>query len=91
MVEALVKDYIKDWDAGRAVFTKKSSANELADLLANETNLTRRSVVVEGKKGEFHVLNMYIGMYWMPLSDQPVDWANELVDHKKATRRAMDA
>jgi hypothetical protein len=27
----------------------------------------------------------------MPRSDQPVDWANELVDHKKATRRAMDA
>lgn len=73
------------WDDDRKHFTKKREVALLADSLAPELGINRRSLVVEGKKGEFHLMNAYAMQYFLPTRGIE----DEINRHKKLVKEAM--
>lgn len=77
------------YDDAHQFFTNKAKANAFADALAPELGINRRSLVVEGKKGEFHLLNAYVQRYFEPMMADSTGFGNEIKLHKKLVKEAM--
>lgn len=82
-------DYFHGFDASRSHFTNKARANAFADQLAPVLGINRRSLVVEGKKGEFHLLNAYVTRYFAPRDTTEDSFDREVALHKKLVKEAM--
>lgn len=77
------------YDDEHRYFRNKAQANTLADRLAPELGINRKSLIVEGKKGEFHLLNAYINRYFTPDIVSTVGFEAEIGLHKKLVKEAM--
>ena len=77
------------YDDEHRYFTNKAQVNALADRLAPELGVNRKSLVVEGKKGEFHLLNAYINRYFTPDLKSTGGFEAEIGLHKKLVKEAM--
>jgi len=78
--------YQKYYNHETLCFTSKAAATHLAATLAAELRLSIKSFIVEGKKGEYHLLCSYASRYWMP--SKPFAWDQELRELNTAVRRA---
>lgn len=77
------------YDDAHQFFTNKAKANAFADALAPELGINRRSLVVEGKKGEFHLLNAYVQRYFEPMIASQGGFELEVNLHKRLVKEAM--
>lgn len=73
-------DYADGYDAERQYFTSKAAARACATAVARELGLLPASLMIEGKKSEFHVFNAYISMYFAPASGE---WQCEFERHQR--------
>lgn len=77
------------YDDERVLFKDKPHVNKLADTLAPLLGINRRSLAVEGKRGEFHLYNAYVQRYFTPKASTLESFDEELQLHKRLVKEAM--